>query len=61
MFKVLFLVKCYRKKLQNRNGTLSKTQVASVVSESSKAYASIALVVVWISVCFTMSLSRKLH
>ena len=38
-----------------------KYKVASVISESPEAYASIAFVVVWISWCFTMSLSRKLQ
>ena len=38
-----------------------KYKVASVMSESSDAYASIACAVVWISECFTSSLSWKMQ
>ena len=37
-----------------------KYKVASVRSEFLEAYASIALALVWISWCFTLSLSSKL-
>ena len=38
-----------------------KYKVASVIPESLDAYASIVLELVWISECFTLSLSRKLQ
>ena len=36
-------------------------KVASLMSKSPEVYASIALPAVWISRCFTLSLSRKLQ
>ena len=38
-----------------------KYNVASVMSECPEVYTSIALAVVWISFCFTLSLGRKLQ
>ena len=48
MFQVSFLIKYYKKKLQDANGT-SKCKVASVMSESPEANASIIFTVVWFS------------
>ena len=38
-----------------------KYHVASIMSKSPEVYTSIALAVIWISECFTLSLSRKFH
>ena len=38
-----------------------KYKVASIMSESPEAYASIALSVIWISLCFTLRLSGTFH
>ena len=73
------MIKCYKKKLQDANGALSKIlgycknydvydsgdsrhhRSNSVMSEFPETYASIAVAVVWISWCFTLSLSRSLQ